>query len=186
MKVAAMFCALALGTFPGGDTWSAESGSVNVRSYLLPFWRGPALKDVPFEQVAERDPRIRGVDGHPCGGMVVARVGRVPKADDAMLGTDAIIEIDSSGRVLREWRVPIDGEPYAIDGSRIKVWVHGDAYWFGLDRSITISSEPESTPPVGAECPRNDSGIRGEYGCTTLRDRTSGKDRIVVSHFVCT
>jgi hypothetical protein len=186
VKVTALFCALALAIVLGDSARSAEAIPAVTKSYLLPSWWGPALKNLPYERVAERDTRIRVVDGHPCGDMVMAQVGRVPRADDAILGTDPVAEIDANGRVINSWRVPIDGIPYAVDGSQIMMWVHRKIYWFGLDRRIKTAMEPEPIPPSGPDCPKNESGLKGEIMCTTLKDRTSGKDRVFVSFLVCT
>ena len=187
MKGANLLCAVLLSVgLVGPAVGNQSSEASSPRSYLLPFWMGAALKGLSEEEIIQRDGRIKSVDGHPCGGMVMARVGRVPKADDAYLGPDTIKEVSSEGRVVGAWLVPIDGVPLAIDGTRIMVGVHDEAYWFGQDRSIAPIDGEMPIQPRGEDCPNNDSGFKGEsYGCTKLVDRTSGQSRQVVSYFVC-
>lgn len=175
-----------------GVTWGASSlAEVNPtrlpRSYLLPFWIGQALEGLTVEQMRRRDPRIRESDGHPCGAIVMARVGRLPSARDAILGTEAIREVVTSGRVARTWSVPGDAIPVGIDGPRILAIVHQQGYWFGQDRSITpwAGDVPKEQP--GAQCPGPIAGFGGnDYGCTTLKDRSSGRLRTLAWYFVCT
>lgn len=180
----AVLCSVWLVRSASGDQ---SSEALSPRSYLLPFWTGAALKGLSEEEIRQRDQRIKSVDGHPCGNMVMARVGRVPQADDAYLSPDTVKEISREGRVVGVWLVPIDGVPLAIDGTRIMVGIHDEAFWFGQDRRITSIYEAIPSKPKGEDCPNNDAGFKGEsYGCTTLVDRTSRQSRMAVSYFVCT
>ena len=162
---------------------AAALASPADRTWQLPFWI-----DGDVEGVSETD-----VLTHPCGATVLLSVGSIPLGRPNV-DTDKVVEFDPAGRIVREWRTPVDYPPVAIDGDRLIVrgWAGEKA------RSLAISTAGEIGEVDGAnaelegaelQCP---AAVASHFDgsdylrCEMRTDRSNGARRLLAYEGPCT
>ncbi len=115
-----------------------------------------AKSDVYYWTTDTPPPDRVTIAGHPCGTVIELKADKVPSADIPWLKADVIREIDSSGKVLRSWRVPADQYALGVEGDDLVI-AHGSAPMTVLRVTplgkLVPSSAPSSGVPEGKECP---------------------------------
>jgi hypothetical protein len=57
-------------------------------------------------------------DEGPCGPTVTIKTNVMPREAD-WFRADSILEIDETGKTIREWRIPIDYYPVGVEGDKV-------------------------------------------------------------------
>lgn len=144
----------------------------------LSFWPGPG---------AARDPRTRTILDHPCGRVVVARVAVLPDhSKRGALIPEVAVELNTSGRVLTRWPVPVDSYPIAFAGNRLLLNVGELKLWVNPGGVIARYAGKDSIPG-GTDVPCSRKVENSAYiVCQSLPDLRSGRKRIVQFESPCT
>ena len=155
--------------------FAALSGSAAEDStvYELRFWPGKGV---------ERDPRYVSTADHPCGKVVVARVYAMPPVEPkSALVPERVLEVDSSGKVIRRWPMPVDASPIALRGTRLLVETGELKFWITPQGAIIPYGPISALPaPEPVSCSHSAEFGDSDYvQCRKFRDLSSGKDRIV-------
>jgi len=115
----------------------------------LTFWVSDSLSES----------QLRGltVHMHPCGSVAFIPTRRIPPSD-GRLQAERIVEIDSTGRELRRWLVPVDVWPMALNGQELVVNLHagfrGDlALGISLAGDYRVLPFTQNRLPQMIECP---------------------------------
>ena len=148
---------------------SAEDSKV----YELQFWPGKGV---------EKDPRYVSMEDHPCGKVVVARVRALPPIGSvSALHPERVIEMDSTGKVVRRWPIPVDACPVGLNGTRLLVDTGLLKFWVTPKGVITpYGTAIALPPPEPVSCSRSrEFGDSAYVQCRRFRDQTSGKYRIL-------
>lgn len=141
--------------------------------YELRFWPGRGV---------EKDARYVSTSDHPCGKVVVARVRALPPVGGgSALVPERVVEVDSSGRVLRRWPMPVDASPIALSGTNLLVESEALKFWVTPQGAITPYKNARTLPePELASCsPTREFGDSAYVQCRRYRDVSSGKNRIL-------
>jgi hypothetical protein len=163
-------CAVAAAASPG-KTWK------------LPFWI-----DGEVEGVADAD-----VQSHPCGAIVELAVSAIPLARPN-IDTDRVVEFDAAGAIIREWRIPVDYPPVAVEGDRLIVSDHAEPrpVFLAIRPSGEIDDFAVPLAQQGGaqvQCPPtviSHSGGSDYLQCERWIDRSSGSRRLVAYEAPCT
>jgi len=143
----------------------------------------------PAEGMAESDPRIVSFHEGPCGETASAQVTVMPEhSDQEVLAPEQVFELNSFGKVLRGWTIPVNAIPYALAGNDL-LFSYGDmTYQVSLSRIIKrVQPKPEVRAPTALSC-----GIPQEFhestyaGCWSYGDTTSDVQRILAFLGPCT
>ena len=147
--------------------------------YEFEFWPGKG---------AEKDPRFVATKDHPCGSVVLARVSSLPLfRQGAALIPELVMELSSSGEVIRRWPMPVDGRPIGLSGVDLLV-KEAFEFWVTPQGAIAPYKDNLSLPkPEPIACkPSRASGDSAYVQCQRFRDLVSGKGRILSFEGVCT
>lgn len=174
-----------------GRADAAERIEVYRKEHGVPlsFWE-------PEDEPAEPP---RHVTSHPCGAEATVFVDRLPSQKDSITG-DTVHELDTKGKTLREWVIPVDTRVEGVKGKEIlvpvsfwKVATPDPAAATQVDALLAIHSgghfrvlpprhfsDPESQPcPAGL--PESDY-----WTCWVYRDLDGGKVRHLAYEGPCT
>jgi hypothetical protein len=168
--------AAVLMVFVTASGWAANDDAV----YELAFLPG---KD------AAKDPRYVSTEDSPCGKVVVARVHALPLVlPGAALIPELIVELNSSGRAIRRWPVPVDASPLGLNGEGLLVESGPLKFWVTPQGAISPYKSGlairESEP---AACGRShEFGKSGYVQCRKYRDVVSGEYRVLSFEAPCT
>jgi hypothetical protein len=121
------------------------------------------------------------VDGHPCGGVVLLGLNKVPATDLPWLQADQIHKIDSTGQILRSWRVPADHYALKLDGEDLII-AHGSDPMrvLRLKPGGQLIPETQRLAPTPQHCP---GPFREDFSCIPLQNESS---HLIASPNVCT
>lgn len=168
----------------GPSVSAAAFAAMTDKTWQLSFWINGEV-----EGVTEAD-----VFTHPCGATVLLAVSSIP-IGRPNIDTDQVVEFDAAGRIVREWRTPVDSPPVAVDGETLVVsdWIEGKPRSLAILPSGQIDdfATPSAAPPEGAElqCP---SAVVSHFGdsdylrCERWTDRSSGTERLMAYEGPCT
>jgi hypothetical protein len=154
--------------------------------YQIQLWAGPNAK---------ADKRVIGVfDHHACDSKVaIVKVDRMPPpaTKASALGSELVVEIDKSGKILRRWGMPVDSVVAAVAGDRIIVALSATA-----KQALSISSNGvlALTPVPGptsilqqTQCPAIKVFGDSDYiRCFDFQDTGSGEIRRIAYQRPCT
>ena len=143
---------------------------------VLAFWLKPGA--------STNDPRFVATDGHPCGGVAMMAVTAIPQAD-AVIDVETFVEFDHQGRVLRQWRGPVDTEVVQVDADRVGIAWQDRAWWIDGDGRL-YSRTPDKSPSRTIECPDLPMFHGSKYlTCFALPDFHTGRERLIAQQSIC-
>lgn len=156
---------------------------------FLGFWSGPDAEKHP-EYSKKLEPH------HACGGNVIYDfIKSIPKQDDPYFNPDKVVEITSTGKVLREWGIPVDRYVAAIQNNMIIVPMfysdEGAQVQFSIlikpDGEYNIGPASEFPAPISIACPQSKLFEGSAYKrCWEHKDVITGKKRILMYEGPCT
>lgn len=158
----------------------AAFGAVGAE-FEFRFWPGPG---------AEKDSRFVDMDDHPCGQVATARVRSMPRYSKGGLFTpERVLELNTRGKVIRRWAIPVDATPYAIAGDEL-LFVDGESL-YKVSTTLAVSklkghaSKLQSTASsVQCVAPR-EFAPSAFVGCWQFNDLRSGSKRVLAFEGVC-
>ncbi len=116
---------------------SAQFAAAQSRSFEFSFWPG---------KNARRDPRFRRMEEGPCGEVAKAKVSTVPSVNrNGALVAEEVLEINSSGQILRRWRIPIDTHVLAFRSNWLIFGHWSGLYQVDLQGRLARYSGPQPT-----------------------------------------
>lgn len=113
---------------------------------------------------------------HPCGEVVTARVRNMPAFKDTAYHPDPAMEFDSKGKPVRQWPLPVDYVPRAIQGVELLIAFGSRAFWVSPEGNLrpdSLRSKYPEAQPLECSMLSADAGSR----CSTLSDVDSGAPR---------
>jgi hypothetical protein len=161
----------AVARLPADPSAAAEAVSrAYARSGIpLMFWVSDSLSESQLSGLT--------VHMHPCGSVALMPTRRIPPSD-GRLQAERIVEIDSTGRELRRWLVPVDVWPLALNGQELVVNLHA-GFRGDLALGISLAGDYRVLPFTGnrvpqvIECPPyRGFGESAYVRCATLAGRT--------------
>jgi hypothetical protein len=171
MRIAAM---MLIGTCTAAAAQSAD----------VPLWPGPG---------AEMDRRVISInDDGPCGPVALARIAKLPRPKaKGPLQSERVVELSTSGTVIRTWPKPVDYDVLGIAGSQLLVapYGHESNGMLVAPTGHFSSTTPPSDRPSSTtyECPRvpvfgNSAYLR----CHEIKDLKTKKTRRLAYEGPCT
>jgi hypothetical protein len=116
---------------------------------------------------------------HPCGEVVTARVRALPAFRDTSYQPDPAMEFDAAGKPVRQWPLPVDYIPKAVQGVELLIAFGSRGFWVSpegnlrpdsLTRKLPDTQPLECTAPVVA-------GKSTDSRCTVFPDVDTGVPR---------
>jgi hypothetical protein len=146
------------------------------------FWPAPG---------AEKDPRFIRFDDGPCGQVATARVRTMPRYSKAeIFAPERVLELNGRGEVIRQWGIPVDATPYALDGNDLLFAFSELSYRVSTTRVISElkgQTAKQSPAPEPVQCVTPKEFEPSDYvGCWQIKDRRSGNKRLLAFEGVCT
>ena len=148
------------------------------RSERFAFWPRDGASAAPgFERTLD----------HPCGEVAVAKVSKLPTAKDGPLEAELVVELDSGGKVIHRWPMPVDHLPRAVRGDELLVSAGDKGVWVRADGSFRRElGAPASTVKLFA-CDLTSVFGKSDYAqCGVFVDVESHKERTLGYQGVCT
>jgi hypothetical protein len=147
------------------------------KNFEFNFWTSQATKS---------DKRVLRLDEHPCGEVAVARLSQLPKySKQSGLIPERVLELDQSGKILKQWSIPVDSDLRAIQGDALYLDLYQKSYRITLDRRVTLAKNPpERTRRQVVQCP-SPFGLSSDDACLAHKDTITGKTRILSYETVC-
>jgi hypothetical protein len=123
---------------------------------------------------------------HPCGESVTAYVKLVPTTHPVIEG-ETVFELDASGRLIRQWPVPINRLPLALLGDTLLLNAYSDSVAIGISPSgaVSIHLHDDTGAREAAPCPETELLGTSDYKVCTAFGVTEPK-RILVYQAPCT
>jgi hypothetical protein len=148
-----------------------------VKSFEFNFWTS---------QATESDKRVLRLDAHPCGEVAVARLSQLPKySKQSGLIPERVFELNQSGKILKQWSIPIDSDLRAIQGDALYLDLHQKSYRIALNRRVTLAKNPpKRTKPQVVQC-TSPFPLSSDGECLAHKDAITGKTRILYYETVC-
>lgn len=150
----------------------------------LNFWAGPKAEE------------SHGV-GHPCSGVTHAFARTVPAPEDPIHRPEVVYELDSSGKVIDRWWIPVDSVVGAIEGDDLLISLeigtltqlstvflavgHNGAFKAAPPRQFPEESRKLIECPKLPDLPASDS-----RWCWEMTDQRNGKARRIAYDGPCT
>lgn len=146
------------------------------------FWPAPG---------AEKDPRFIRFDDGPCGQVATARVRTMPRySKTEIFAPERVLELNGRGEVIRQWVIPVDATPYALDGNELLFVFSELSYRVSTSRVISEhKGQPakQSPAPEPVQCAKPKEFEPSDYvGCWQIKDQRSGNKRLLAFEGVCT
>jgi len=179
----------------GKEAWEALIGNETIRGQELTL-KAQAILDnygLPVEFWVNAEKTSRKTDDHPCGSTVTEFLKQIPFPEkQTEIEAEKVFEFDGSGKVLRQWPLPVD---------QIVIGIAGDALILRIilpgSRAIRVTVRPNgqmsviegSTPlpePQLIECPKHFFDNSAYERCWVYRDEISGKKRQICYQGPCT
>ncbi len=119
--------------------------------------------------------------------IAIARVARMPPADDPALVTDPAQELGPEGTVLGSWRLPANAVVVGLNGDRLQLplpYLGGRPALLAIHRDGSLALAGEFDPAQAAAqaspaaCPSG-SRVPEHWRCWRLRDAASGRERLI-------
>ena len=113
---------------------------------------------------------------HPCGEVVTARVASMPASVDTSYHTDPAMEFDSKGKPVRQWPLPVDYVPKAVQGVELLIVFGTRGFWVSPEGRLRPDSLRDKFPdaqPLECALP----SALGNARCSTFPDIDSGAPR---------
>jgi hypothetical protein len=158
--------------------WASSAAS--VETFEFRFWPAPSAK---------KDPRFLEMHEGPCGEVATARVRTMPKYSHLEpFAPERVFELDSVGKVLRSWNIPVDSEPLALDGNDLLFSFNATSYRVTTQGTVQRApNEIKTTKAEPAQCtvPKAFQGS-GYAGCWRHSDLRTKQLRLLVYQGVCT
>lgn len=159
---------------PALEAYRAQHG------YPIAVWGADEqtpLKGIPHLSVNEG----------PCGGyllLMAQSLGATTIPGGAQVRPDTVVEFDASGRLVRQWRVPLNGMPGAVRGTTLFVADTADpiyptkapllTVWLAIEPDGQFQITPVHTgmpAPQGIPCVPIEAFTRSDYTqCISIRD----------------
>ena len=151
-----------------------------AQSFELSFWPSPA---------AAKDPRVIRIDDHPCGQVAVALVSVVPPYKRGRtLTPERVLEVSTSGKVIRRWWLPTDSFIRAIRGNTLTIEHASKVYqvWPGGRISLLpLRDFPKEVRKPTCEVPAE--LLPSDYAvCHVFTDTQTRLPRLLAYEAVCT
>lgn len=158
--------------------------AASAQSVDVPLWPGPGAK---------KDPRVISInDDGPCGPVALARISKLPSPKTkGPLQSERVVELSSSGAVLRTWPKPVDYDVLGIAGTQLLIAPYGDTsngMLVAMTGHFTATTPPMDRPSSTIYgCPRipvfgNSAYVR----CHEIKDLKSNKTRRLAYEGPCT
>jgi hypothetical protein len=113
---------------------------------------------------------------HPCGEVVTLRVASLQSAADTTHRADRVMELDAQGRMMREWPLPVDYVPRAVNGVELLIVFGQRAFWVSPEGNLRPDSLKDRLPEARPEeCRR--AGADGPLQCALFTDVGTGAPR---------
>jgi hypothetical protein len=164
---------------PGDAAAAARLLNETYRAAGLPltYW---IRQSVPDSELAG----LR-ISDHPCGAVASVQAPRIPPTDPR-LEAERVVEIDSTGKELRGWRVPTDRWPLALLGDELVVNLfiaqrRDLALVVRTDGSYRAIAAPNTRQPEPIRCPP----YRG-FGASAYTRCVRVESRLLVYEGPCT
>jgi hypothetical protein len=170
-----------LGQAPQALQDSATAANAEARRIGLRFSVWPANDSVVF------DTTVFEMRDHPCGATLSARFKTIP-VKNPIVDPERLVEFDSAGRPMVEWRAPTDRYPVGLQGDELFV-SHGETFFLGIRPSGEYRIVPRVALPEPADlsCPTRELFPKSAYArCRMFADLASGKQRRLGFEGPCT
>jgi hypothetical protein len=150
----------------------------------LTYWMKQEIADT----LRESPPDLAWFE-HPCGPTALVQAPTIP-APDNRLDSEYAVELDSTGRELRRWPLPIDHFPIGIVDNRLIINLHlGTRHDVGLVVAHTgeYAVRPFAWPPMKVvPCPPYEGfGDSAYFRCVQVLDE-KGSHRVIGYQGPCT
>ena len=185
----------ASGPSMGKEVWEALVANETIRGQELTLNAQTILDNygLPFEFWVDAEKTSRKTDDHPCGSTITEFVKQIPlpgKRNE--IEAEKVFEFDVSGKVLRQWPLPVD---------HVVIGIAGDALFIKIillgSRAIRVAVRPngqlrvvEDSPllpePSLIRCPKHYFGKSDYERCWVYQDAISGKKRQISYQGPCT
>jgi len=171
-----------LAKFFSGLLLVVSAAGVMAADFEFRFWASPG---------ADKDPRFIRFDDGPCGQVATARVRTMPRySKTELFAPERVLELNGRGGVIRQWAIPVDATPYALDGNDLMFAFNESLYRVSTARVISefkgqTAMQSPALEPVQCVTPKEFEP--SDYvGCWKVKDRRSGKKRLLAFEGVCT
>ena len=157
-------------------TLNREASDSGLRLTVWPRNDSVALDTVRFVINAD----------HPCGPTLAARFRSMPPRD-SMIAPERVVELDSAGAVVREWRVPTDEIPLGVQGDELFI-SYRPTVLLGLrpDGSYRVVPEVPLPSPRELACPAPQVFAQSAYErCALMTDLRSQLPRRIAYEGPC-
>lgn len=158
---------------------------------LVDFGKAPLEKSErfafwPHDGVSTAQGFERMLD-HPCGEVAVAKVSKLPTAEDSPLEAELVVELDSGGKVIRRWPMPVDYWPRAVRGEELLVSAGDMSFWVRADGSFRRETKTPSFSAKPVSCDLTSVFGKSDYArCSIFVDLETLKERTIGYQGVCT
>jgi hypothetical protein len=143
------------------------------------FWPGKGAKRAPSFQTINED--------HACGEVVIAKVSKLPRIGKGPLQSEKVVELNSRGKVIRRWPVPIDYRVDGIKADELFVHVGMKNYWIRPDGSFRQAKPITVSDMKMAHCELREVFADSEDAqCGKFLDLRSQKERTLGYEGPCT
>jgi hypothetical protein len=146
---------------------------------VLGFW--------PVSDSARVDTTRYRVSEHPCGSMLVTRVRAIP-IGDSVLVPEVAVEFAADGRVIRQWSLPIDRTPLAIEADELVITLDdSNELGVGPNGAIRVLPMLKFAGGLVEHCPSIGVFKGSAYTeCARFLDLRSGVARHIAYQGICT
>ena len=148
------------------------------KNFEFNFWTSKSTK---------LDKRVLNINDHPCGEVAVAKISKLPKhsAKGALI-PERVFELNESGKIIKQWVMPVDSDFRAIRGDELYVDLNQKTYRISLNRMVVLSKNPpERAPGKDVKC-KSPLAPSAYLACVEHKDIGSGIPRILSYEMVCT
>jgi hypothetical protein len=154
--------------------------------YQIQLWAGPNAKS---------DPRVVGIyNHHACDSKVaIVRVDRMPAPAkrQSPIGSELVVEIDKSGKIIRRWGMPVDAVVAAVVGDRVIVALSAagkQALSVSSSGALALTPIPGPTSFIQqTQCPAIKAFGESAYvRCFEFQDLNSAEVRKIAYQGPCT
>jgi hypothetical protein len=167
-------------------------GATAPAPVVAPISLGFAVK----EGSVAKHPALERVDPDgPCGPVATLRVTAVPDFKPSEpFTTNPAVELNSSGKIVRRWRLPADYTVSALDGDWMLISYAGKSnpLWVNAEGKLGMATSEDADFALGGNdgvmvteaCPAGATIPQGAQ-CLSVRDRPAQMRRIIATAGVC-